>query len=173
MTWIQTYTNKAFDYESFDPDAVCIEDIAHALSQLCRFTGHTRKFYSVAEHCFRVSRAVLPGFALEGLMHDASEAYLMDVAAPLKHMSWMEGYRECERRWERVIAKKYGLVFPWPESVKTADMRMLMTEARDLLGPSPRPWCQPFEPYETKICPMTPTEAEESFLLRFLSLTRI
>ena len=104
---------------------------AHGLSRICRFAGHCAGFMSVAEHSVAVARIVMttdPGHALEALMHDASEAYLGDMPRPIKHLPEMAPYREAEERAERSIAEKYGLVFPWPQSVKDADRQRLFIE---------------------------------------------
>jgi hypothetical protein len=82
--WIQTFTGKQFWPLDPRPDEVYIEDIAHALGNICRFNGHCLRFYSVAEHCFHVSHKVVPGLALMGLLHDAAEAYVCDVVRPVK-----------------------------------------------------------------------------------------
>src|ERR1035441_1601867 len=80
-----------------NPADIRIEDIAHALSNQCRFGGHTREFYSVAEHSVRVSQLCTPENALWGLLHDASEAYLSDVTAPITELPQLEAYRAAER----------------------------------------------------------------------------
>src|ERR1019366_6268112 len=80
---IRTYTGILFDFEEPEASPIRIEDIAHALSLLCRFAGHCKEFYSVAEHSVRVSYACPEEHALWGLMHDASEAYCVDVPRPL------------------------------------------------------------------------------------------
>lgn len=85
--WIQTFLGKPFWPLSPRPEDIDIRDIAHALAMTCRFTGHSQKFYSVAEHSVRVSRIVPAQFALHGLLHDASEAYLCDLSRPIKHGS--------------------------------------------------------------------------------------
>src|SRR5579872_2947230 len=82
--WIQTASGLEFPL--FEPrlDAINIEDIAHGLSMICRFTGQCARFYSVAEHSVHVSHLVPREDAAWGLLHDAAEAYLGDVASPLK-----------------------------------------------------------------------------------------
>src|SRR3990167_7144636 len=108
-TWIQTYTGKRFNLLDPDIDSIDIEDIAHALSMQCRYTGHTLVFYSVAEHSVHVSRITDSSDSLWGLLHDASEAYLGDVASPLKHSGLMQGYIALEERVQAAICQKFGL----------------------------------------------------------------
>src|SRR5438128_12538670 len=81
--WMQTYTGRAF--YPLDPrlDDICIEDIAHALSMLCRYGGQCQEFYSVAEHSVLMSYAVNPQHALWALLHDATESYMGDLIRPL------------------------------------------------------------------------------------------
>ena len=104
-----------------NPADIRIEDIAHALSNQCRFGGHAREFYSVAEHCVRVSQNCRPEDALWGLLHDASEAYLSDVPAPLKELPQFEAYRAAERSLQGTIAVRFGLSTEQPRSVTEAD----------------------------------------------------
>jgi hypothetical protein len=125
------------------PDEVELADIAHALSHLCRFTGHVRAFYSVAEHACHVHDLLeLDGHdgntCRWGLLHDASEAYIGDVARPTKMAGEGFGtaYRDVEQRLMDVIAQRYGLrPTLQPAVVKAADDRLLITERRDLMPP--------------------------------------
>lgn len=121
------------------PEMVRVEDIAHALSNMPRFSGHTVRFYSVAEHCCRVAALVYgrggaDADALLGLLHDASEAYLLDIPSPLKGM--YPGYREAEHRLLTCII---GAITPLPYAgelpavVEECDKAMLRPERRDLL----------------------------------------
>ena len=84
MSWIQTFTGRKVYPLALKPSDVCVEDIAHALSMKCRFNGHCREFYSVAEHSTRVAMILPKGKQVFGLLHDAAEAYLPDVCAPIK-----------------------------------------------------------------------------------------
>lgn len=118
------------------PESIRIEDIAHALSNQCRWTGHTSKFYSVAEHCIGVARLVPDELALSALLHDASEAFLSDLARPIKKAPGLgEVYLEVEARLEAAISERFGTVVD-PLSnieIKAADEEMLWAEARLLL----------------------------------------
>ena len=108
-------------------------DIAHALSNMPRFSGHTSRFYSVAQHSVSVSFGCGVGVAAAyGLLHDASEAYLLDVPSPLKSI-W-GGYREAEERVQRVVYLAFGLdPERVPLAVKEADAAALFNEQRDLM----------------------------------------
>jgi hypothetical protein len=125
-TTMQTYTGALIDLQSFSPDDVRLPDIAHALSLINRYTGHTLLPYSVAQHSVVVSQICAPEHALWGLLHDASEAYLGDVASPLKHM--LPQYKTLEQHVQRQIAKRFGLAWPMPDEVHEADLRALMAE---------------------------------------------
>lgn len=171
--YILTHSGLRFYFDDPRPEQISISDIAHALSNICRFTGHTKNHYSVAEHCVRASRIVPKEFALETLLHDAAEAYLGDVSTPLKRM--LPDYKTIETNVELVIAEKYGIPYPMRQHVKHADLVMLATEKRDLLP------CGNFEywdildgiiPLDSKIIPHTALQAERSFLERFNYLTR-
>ena len=168
--WITTYSGGRFHV--LDPRAreVRIEDIAHALSLQCRFTGHVNKFYSVAQHSVLVSRHCPPEHALWGLLHDASEAYIGDMSAPLKHTPEMSRYRTTEKRILAVITERVRLAAAEPPAVKEADRRMLLTEARDL-GIDVTGWYTEHAPFDDRIVPWVPELAEKCFLSRYVELT--
>lgn len=130
--WIQTFSGKAFFPFDPRPDQIDIEDIAHALSNICRFTGHTDIFYSVAEHSVRVARLVEPEYRLAALLHDASEAYLSDISAPIK--PFLPDYVALEKRIEKAIAYRFSLPYSMHPSIKEADRVMLHTEAKFFMG---------------------------------------
>lgn len=167
--WIQTASGVAFWPMDPRPEEIRIEDIAHALSHLCRFGGHSRSFYSVSQHSVLVSQNVEPEHALWALLHDATEAYLVDVPRPLKR--FLAGYVEIENRLMSVIAAKFGLPPEMPAEVKESDNRILVDEANQLLGPKPMPWSNPAMPLGIRICPWSPAEAKAAFLSRFDELT--
>ena len=168
MSWIQTYSGKKFEPLAPALADIDIADIAHALSQLCRFNGHCRVFYSVAEHCVRASQIVAPELKLWALLHDAAEAYLADLPRPLKHQ--LAEYQAHEDRLLRSIAQRFELAWPIPAAVFEADDRMLATEARDLMAPPPAPWGLTALPLDDKIVPWTSLEAERAYLGAFEKL---
>lgn len=184
--WIETYTGRQFWPLNPRPEEVAIEDIAHALSLVCRYTGHCREFYSVAEHSVRVSYQVqalylkldiAPGqydrarvVALCGLLHDASEAYIADVSRPVKHSATFGPvYKAIEANLEAVINRRFGLPAMLP-LVKKADNQLLVTERRDLMPLTERPWSIDELALENKIEPWSSAQAEEIFLYRFHAL---
>lgn len=151
------------DLESEDID---INDVAYALARLNRFGGHAEPAISVAEHCLRVSQKCPKKDALTGLLHDASEAFLVDMPRPIK--AFMVEYKQFEEKAQRVICEKFGLTWPFPASVHTADHRMLATEQRDLMkGAS----LDGVKPYKEKIIPMTAKQAQRAFLKRYEELS--
>lgn len=167
--FIQTYLGIRF--YPVDPylDDIQIEDIAHALSNQCRFTGHTKHFYSVAQHSVYCSQMMPPGQELYGLLHDASEAYLCDVARPVKHMPEMAEYRAVECVVQQWIYHRFGLGWQEPPELKKVDARMLFTEKEQLMAPLD--WGYQVQPYDFEIQKMMPEEAEHAFLMRFIELT--
>ena len=173
--WIQTRSGRKFFPITPDPEAIDIGDIAHALSNICRYTGHVSRFYSVAEHSVWVSMFVPAQDALAGLLHDASEAYLCDVARPVKHHPDMSGYRTAEKHLERVILERFGLPGELPKSVHEADNRMLTTEAQELMAPLHPDWKKSgalLSPYSIpgNALGWPPELAKKKFLARFYAL---
>lgn len=133
--WIKTFSGRMIQPLDLKPDDVCIEDIAHALSRVCRFAGHCHGFLNVAAHSVRVLgklQSLTPNCdkktLMTALLHDASEAYLGDVPRPLKRHPGFAFYREVEARVEEVIAAKFDLIYPMPAIVKAADDECLREE---------------------------------------------
>jgi len=172
--WMQTYTGRQFWPLDPRPDEIHIEDIAHSLALQCRYAGHCEVFYSVAEHSWRVSKVCDPPGALWGLLHDAAEAYLVDLPRPVKRFSELGAcYREIEARLMVFIADRFGLEMPEPADVKRSDDFLLRWEQRDLMKPPPMPWREQGGALpKGVIAPMTPTVAEAAFLMRFSELTK-
>jgi hypothetical protein len=167
--WFQTIEGRQFWPFDPRPGDFSINEIAHALSQICRFNGHTKSFLSVAEHSVWVSLECDPMDAMEGLMHDASEAYLGDMIRPLK--KGMPEYVKVEQAVEAAIAQQFGFRFPYPESVKRADDAVLLAERRDLLADPPKPWTVRVPAMERRVEGWDPITARTRFLDRFRALS--
>jgi hypothetical protein len=186
--WFPTFTSKIINLENPTPDMVDIEDIAHALSMTCRFGGHCRDFYSVAEHSVNVQilGSLLPQLynenqrrALALLLHDSAEAYLGDVVSPLKRMLRPQ-YQELEKRWLRAIEIKFNLgnLLTEPEPlVKHCDLRALSIEIENLCSPVHPDWWTKFEKptlaalHDLDIQCLSPAQARRKFLTYFKQLS--
>lgn len=196
--WMQTYTGRAFFLQTPDVADIDIHDIAHALANSCRFFGHCSGFYSIAQHSVIVSElavgllragktaevgggagaACVRMTALAGLLHDAAEAYVGDIVAPLKQL--LPDFARIERGVEDAIAARFGLsqilanrTAPSSirDAVKKADLMALATERRDLLNPlHPFTWIDLPAPRIEPIVPWLPSKAKERFLSRFFAL---
>jgi hypothetical protein len=168
--WMQTYTGGRF--WPLDPHAseVNITDIAHALSLQSRFGGHCLRFYSVAEHCVHLARAAAPEDKLWALLHDASEAYVVDVPRPLKR--FLAGYAEAETRVMGAICKAFDLPPEMPATVKALDNRILIDERYQVMIPTGEPWFYggESEPLGIVIEHWSPERAAEEFLATFFAL---
>lgn len=173
---IQTWSGRSVSLLDPTPDQIDLGDIAHSLSQQCRFGGHTKEFYSVAQHCVLVSRIIQKSalslrIAMQGLLHDAAEAYVIDVPSPLKGI--LGGYKDIETKLERVIWEKFQLG-PKDEGVKVADIIALATEATHLMGGCAcADWdiLQNVKPVPYFGTPLIPEIAEAEYLQRFKRLT--
>lgn len=171
--WIQTVSGKKFPLDKPDLKQIDIEDIAHALSMLCRFNGHCTKFYSVAEHSVHVSHEISRELAMAGLLHDAAEAYLGDVPSPLKGK--LSQFKEFEHTLEIAIGDKFGIK---PDllsckELKRADVQLLVDEKEVLMVEPPEPWPENAPPVKNtdRIECWGFEEAEEQFLARFKELS--
>lgn len=172
VAWIQTYSGRAFNPTEPHSDSIVIQDIAHSLSMQCRFSGHVKVFYSVAQHSVLASYLCHPDDALWGLLHDASEAYLVDIPSPLKRSGLFDNYIELEKKVMNAIVDRFDLPRDEPASVKVADKTLLSMEARDLMSPLHPDWHNPIEPPPFHIMPLPPAEAEDLFMKRFYELTK-
>lgn len=135
--WIITKSGVKFDLLNTTEDMLDIKDISHALSNICRFGGHSVRHYSVAQHSVLASQIVPKEFALCALLHDATEAYIGDMVSPLKAV--IPQFKEIEQNLWEVIASKWGLPKYIPQEVKLADMQMLKAEKKYLL-PETEQW---------------------------------
>ncbi len=170
-TWILTHCGHHLDLYRPDPEKIEIEDIAVGLSRECRFAGQTRAFYSVAQHSVLASRIVPEAFALEALLHDATEAFIRDLPYPLKTL--LPEYRRIERGLDLAIRLRFGLPETPSREVHLADRILLATEKRDLMPVDPTPWniLEGIEPLSDPIDPWSSVRSMGLFLHRFLELS--
>jgi hypothetical protein len=196
--WMSTYSGKRFDINNPTADMICIEDIIQSLSNKCRFNGHCKEFYSVAQHSMlvciggkteieklhgwmadKVLDESCPGMTLKKLqldllLHDATEPYVSDVVRPLKYQPWMAEYRAFEKKVEKIIREKFGLSDD-PKImgfIKHHDDRALATEARQLMVNEGKDWdcINGVEPYDYQIPYMDPRDARRLFTTLYHSL---
>lgn len=133
---IRTYRGKYINVFEPTPEMICIEDIAHSLSMQCRFAGHLPQFYSVAQHSILCCQLITEKeHKLAALLHDASEAYLLDIPKPIKNK--LGNYKEVEDNLMSVIAKKFGFAYPLHDKVKEVDNYMLEWEWNSLMIKNP------------------------------------
>lgn len=183
-SWQQTFTGRQAWALDMRPEDIDVRDIAHALALQCRFAGHCRQPYSVAEHSVRVSLFVETGLvrqypkahtqnrrgALAALLHDASEAYCVDVPRPLK--PYLDGYKSIEAGVMLAVEAWAGLFAGMCSErlIKHADEVLLATEARDLMCAPPAPWNLGADPLPETIEPWGWERAEREFLARYEAL---
>ena len=173
--WIQAIGGKKISLDNPNWKDFDIKNIANSLSRLCRFGGDLRdgiEIYSVAQHSVLVSQQVEKKFALCGLLHDASEAICVDLPSPIK--ARFPAYKEMESIFYLAIAKRFDIQNPEPIEVKEADIRMLLTEKRDLLPLTLEQWeyeknFKPYEHFKIDDC-WLPSRASKEFLKRFYEL---
>lgn len=178
LDFIETVSGRRFRPLVPEVGEIVIGDIAHALSQQCRFSGHTCVPYSVAEHSVRVAELLQRWgcsrmVQLWGLLHDASEAYLVDIPSPLKNTNAFAAYREAESRLMSAVCVRFGLPVEEPRVVRFADAELLATEARDLMPYLPEHWFGlTGTPLVETIKPWHATSAKREFLALFEELSR-
>ena len=160
-TSILTYSGKVVDYLCPDPKQIGIKDIAIALSRETRFGGHTQVPYFVAQHCLFVSGLLSEEFALEGLLHDATEAYCRDIPTPLKNL--LPDYHEIEARMDRVIRAKFGLPLEMSPEVKAGDFAALQHEMHSFTK-------HKVSATYAHLIPLSSEQAYTAFLARFKEL---
>lgn len=170
--WMQTYSGRQFYPLNPSPNDVDIKDIAQALSQMCRFNGHTDLFYSVGQHCVEVSQAVPGKFALQALLHDAAEAYVGDMIRPLKHgvPALYDVYAPIEDDILACVMERFSLPTKLPQEVEDADLLVLATEARDVMGHLVADWELGVKPLNRSIVPLDALSTKVYFMQRFTEL---
>ena len=174
--YLQTVAGRWVNPFDPDPDQIELADIARALANQCRFGGHCRTFYSVAQHCVVVSELIEEEGggtedALAALMHDAPEAYLGDLPHPIKYRSQLgAAFREAEKPLERVIRRRFSITGS-PAAIKRIDRALLATERRAF---STETWHWPelsgVEPLDLELHAWSPDEAADAFVRRFEAL---
>lgn len=174
--WMTTFTAKRFYPMNPDPAKITIEDIAHALSNTCRWNGHTTVYYSVAQHCIAASVVAATPYRMAMLLHDAAEAYMGDLVRPLKRGTDMgRQFAVIEDRVQEAVLVAFNVEAPPRKKQKYWDNRCLIAEADDLIN---QDWIEALRdrlkverfPHEM-IIPLTPTQAEQAFLCRFVELS--
>jgi 5'-nucleotidase len=176
--YLQTVSGRFVNPFDPDPTQIDIQDITRALANTCRFGGHCRSFYSVAQHSVIVSELVEerggdPEDVFAALMHDASEAYLGDMPHPIKHRSALgEAFKAAEDRLEQALQTRFKIKAGVPE-IKRADRALLATERRAL---STEDWHWPeldgIEPLEIQLTAWSPDEAAARFQARYEELEK-
>jgi uncharacterized protein len=160
---LRTYSGKRIDPFNMTLDDIAIEDIAHHLSNICRFNGACHSFYSVAEHSvavsYRMSAQSRKPNKLWGLLHDAAEAYLGDLLDPFKQLPECHRFRKAEEEILWLVAHRYKLPLPIPEVVWVEDKAILQLEFKLFFDDFKLPKTMP------------PFDAEQQFLKRFRELT--
>lgn len=163
MNTILTITGRTFDYNNPEGFNYSIEDIAHPLSNICRFGGHCRSFYSVAQHSVIIANLLPKELQMEGLFHDASEAFTVDIPKPLKVL--LGDYNLLEKRILKAILNHFGIFHELSPEIKRVENIVYEVEVRDLMNTT-IPVTPKFSEFET-IDPLPPKEAKELFLATF------
>lgn len=173
-TYMRTIMGREISIFAPNPQDLCVFDVAHGLAHLCRYAGHVRHFYSVAEHCFWASVIAPPHLALVCQLHDAAETNINDLIQPVKqHIS---GYKLIEDGFEAAYAEQFGLPFPFPPGVKIIDRLMYQVEcvqARHLNSTIDveEPEVLSHAATKIKLRFWSPRKARKKFLRRYFVLT--
>ena len=165
---VTTVSGRLVHFLDPRPGEIVISDIAHSLAHQCRFTGHTRVHYSVAQHSCFVAYRAQSYYKAEALMHDAAEAYLGDLASPIKRL--IPQFRYIESDLKRYIFRKYGLHSVYDDEIKKLDIVALVTEGRDLIDHWAHQTSFGVAPDPDMLTPWTAAEAKSEFLFMFETL---
>lgn len=174
--WIGLLSGAKMDYDNPEESDATLDDIASALSNICRFSGQLPCFYSVAQHLVNTSRIVPSEHAYTALFHDTAEAFTNDLPTPLK---WsLPIFKELEVKIESAMGKRFEFNYPYPPEVKLADTQMLLLEKKyvkldDREWPNHEPLSLDVEALllqKVDIKPWQPVRAKREFLERYAQL---
>ena len=126
--WIETNTHNTFFYGKRNPENISLLDIAHGLSNLCRYSGQCNHFYSVAQHSCIIFDTAPMHHKLIGLFHDASEAYISDIPRPVKTI--IPEIKNLEKQIQLQVAERFKLDFPWSSQIEILDSQLMLREAQ-------------------------------------------
>ena len=169
--WIQTYSGKRFHFLSPSPEELDIEDIAHALGLTCRYGGHSRQFFSVAQHCVLASYLYPHPWSL---LHDLGEAYLGDIPSPIKRT--LPHFSDAEEGILKIASERFNLVWPIPAQVNVVDKQLLKLEMNSMMRFPEAYTAQGLDKFKQRLedvfpnrmaASWTPEEAEFRFLKRY------
>lgn len=173
LTTIDLYGGATFDYLKpanwkFDPVVV-----ARSLSKICRYTGHSKVFYSVAQHSVLVSRLVNPEHAFAALFHDAAEIFMGDCNSPLKQL--LPDYKALEHKIEQAIFPIIGIPYPSAAAIKMVDIALREHEQRDFMYIDTKPLKNFPSGYEVPnpIRALEHEEAFKEFMARYYELVNL
>jgi uncharacterized protein len=143
--WMETLRGERYFYLAPDPSVIDIKDIARSLSYMCRYNGHLKRFYSVAEHCIHMANYAPADLKFLALMHDAHEAYCGDTLTPKKAAMGRGGISDqIEQMAKETVEHTLGLAHLWtPEkraAVKVIDTAICVDEREVLKCDSGLDW---------------------------------
>lgn len=169
LGWLETYNQNFFFYLEKNPENIDIIDIAHGLSNICRFTGQVKEFYSVAQHSCIICDYAPEHLKLIGLLHDGAEAYISDIPRPVKGL--IPQIKDLEITIQMQIAERFKLIFPYSSQIEILDSQLMLTEADQLFNHKISWSVEGLDPLDVIIeeC-WTPPKAKEEFLKRFKDL---
>ena len=168
--YIEIFSGKLINPLNLKEDDIDIVDVAHSLSNQCRFSGHCKFHYSVALHSYYVSQMCSDENKLWGLMHDLSESYIIDIPSPIKILPEFRFYREIENNIQNLACNKFGLPQKMPKEVNIIDKRMSATEMFQIMNTFYPNGYIKFD--DVKIEELSPEQTKKLFLDQFYRLVK-
>lgn len=165
--WTMTHGGRRFWPLDPRPEEIDIRDIAHALSHICRYGGHCNRFYSVAEHSILMARHASKENRLWALLHDATEAYLMDLPRPIK--PFLPGYADAETALHKCIAKKFNLDTVIPDEVHDLDHSIIRDEMEQNMCYIPDSYVN-VKPLGIRLEYWNPEQAKAAFMREYVKI---